>query len=67
MRAHGRGGSLLVVPPDSDWRESIVQPMPYSVSPTFPELADLMRRARVRVDRGRGARRSIARWIRSPD
>jgi hypothetical protein len=34
MQAHGRGGSLLVVPRDTDeWRESIVQPMTYSVMP----------------------------------
>jgi hypothetical protein len=44
MRKHRRGGSLLVVPPASDtWRESIVQPMPYAVSPPFRELAVLMR------------------------
>lgn len=44
MRAHGRGGSLLVVPHSSDaWRESIVQPISYSVVPPFTELADLMR------------------------
>jgi len=40
MRAHGRGGSLLVVPAGTEsWRESIVQPMPYAVSPSFNELA----------------------------
>jgi hypothetical protein len=44
MRTHGRGGSLLVVPQDSEaWRESIVQPVSYSVSPAFSELAELMR------------------------
>ena len=44
MRAHGRGGSLLVVPQDSDaWRSSIVRPVSYSVAPQFTELADLMR------------------------
>ena len=44
MRHHGRGGSLLVVPPDNDgWRESIVHPIPYAVSPAFRELAVLMR------------------------
>jgi hypothetical protein len=44
MRAHGRGGSLLVVPAGSEpWRESIVWPMPYVVSPPFSELADLSR------------------------
>jgi Probable sensor domain DACNV len=43
MRAHGRGGSLLVVPAGSDeWRQSIVDPIPYSVVPPFRELARLM-------------------------
>lgn len=43
MRAHGRGGSLLVVPGDSDaWRDSLVHPMPYAVRPRFTELADLL-------------------------
>ncbi|MDQ3254329.1 MAG: hypothetical protein M3R15_10555, partial [Acidobacteriota bacterium] len=47
MRAHGRGGSLLVVPQGSEtWRESIVQPVSYSVMPSFSELADLMRQNR---------------------
>jgi hypothetical protein len=44
MRAHGRGGSLLVVPQGSDeWRESIVQPIHYSIEPSYTELAELMR------------------------
>ena len=44
MRAHGRGGSLLVVPQGSEaWRESILQHVPYAVSPPFSELAELMR------------------------
>ena len=43
MRAHGRGGSLLVVPANSDlWRESIVHPMTYGVLPAFRELSELM-------------------------
>jgi hypothetical protein len=43
MRGHGHGGALLVVPSDSDaWRESIVQPMLYAVSPAFTELAQLI-------------------------
>ena len=46
MRAHGRGGALLVVPADSEqWRQSIVQPLRYSVQPPFTEIADLMRHA----------------------
>lgn len=44
MRSHGRGGLLLIVPPQSDaWRESIVHPVPYAVSPPFREMAELMR------------------------
>lgn len=43
MRAHGRGGTLLVVPDGSDaWRESILQPVTYPVDPPHSELADLM-------------------------
>jgi len=42
MRAHGRGGCLLVVPAGVEsWRESIVQPVPYAVSPAFCELTQL--------------------------
>ncbi|HEX8338843.1 MAG TPA: hypothetical protein VF621_19140, partial [Pyrinomonadaceae bacterium] len=45
MRAHGRGGSLLVVPHGSDaWRHSIVHPVPYAAEPAYTELAELMRR-----------------------
>lgn len=44
MRAHGRGGSLLVVPATGQaWRESIVMPMPYAVSPPYSDLAELAR------------------------
>jgi hypothetical protein len=44
MRHHGRGGSLLIVPPNNDgWRESIVHPIPYAVSPPFREMSVLMR------------------------
>lgn len=43
MRAHHRGGLLIVVPPGSDsWRDSIVQPISYAVSPAFAELAHLV-------------------------
>jgi hypothetical protein len=42
MRAHGRGGLLLLVPTSNDtWRESIVRPIPYAIVPPFSELADL--------------------------
>jgi hypothetical protein len=44
MRRHGRGGSLLVVPTQSEaWRESILRPIPYAVSPAFSGLAELVR------------------------
>jgi len=44
MRAHGRGGSLLLVPGNGEaWRESILPHIPYPVVPPFPELADVMR------------------------
>ncbi len=43
MRAHGHGGSLLVVPAGSDaWRESIIHPITYPVTPAFDELTRLM-------------------------
>ena len=42
MRAHGRGGTLLVVPYGSqEWRESIVSPMAYEIEPPYGELARL--------------------------
>jgi hypothetical protein len=45
MRAHGRGGSLLVVPQGSTaWRGSVVWPTKYRVEPAYTELAELMRR-----------------------
>jgi hypothetical protein len=44
MRAHGRGGLMLVVPSGNDaWPESVVQPLSYVVSPPFDELAILSR------------------------
>lgn len=43
MRAHGRGGSLLLVPAGSDdWQASASQPIPYRVTP-FADVADLLR------------------------
>ena len=46
MRAHHRGGALLVVPAGTDaWRESIVTPVTYSVEPPFTELASLVAQA----------------------
>ena len=46
MRAHKRGGALLVVPAGTKaWQESIVHPIAYAVEPPFTELADLLREA----------------------
>jgi hypothetical protein len=43
MRAHGRGGSLLVVPSKTEmWRESVVQPVLYALVPPFSALAELL-------------------------
>src|SRR6185295_3163926 len=43
MRAHGQGGTLLVVPDGSErWRDSIVHPILYSVVPPFARLANLI-------------------------
>jgi hypothetical protein len=43
MRAHGHGGSLLVVPSGTDeWRDSIIHPITYPVTPAFDGLKKLM-------------------------
>jgi hypothetical protein len=43
MRAHGHGGSLLVVPAGNDgWRNTIAQPIVYSVDPSFSALSELI-------------------------
>jgi hypothetical protein len=46
MRAHHRGGIILMVPSfGDDWRQSILHPIPYAIDPAFTGLADLLRRA----------------------
>jgi hypothetical protein len=53
MRAHKRGGALLVVPSGSEtWRASIVQPILYAIRPFFSELAELINHPA--ADRRRG-------------
>jgi len=43
MRAHGRGGSVLIVPHGTQaWRESIIGPTQYSVLPPYSELGSLV-------------------------
>jgi hypothetical protein len=56
MRAHGRGGSLLVVPSKTElWRKSLVQPIHYSLVPPFSGLAALTEEI--------GARSRQRRWM----
>jgi hypothetical protein len=44
MREHGHGGSLLIVPTGTEaWRQSIVHPILYAVTPPFSALTELMR------------------------
>jgi hypothetical protein len=43
MRTHGHGGTLLVVPSESEeWRSSIITPVTYPVTPAYSELKKLM-------------------------
>jgi hypothetical protein len=43
MRVHGRGGSLLVVPAQTErWRESVAHPVLYALVPPFSALAEVM-------------------------
>ena len=63
MRAHGRGGSLLVVPTSRDaWHESIVRPIPYAVLPAYSTLAQL-NRAMADVRRQRSWQEALAREV----
>ena len=51
MRAHRRGGALLVVPASSpSFWNSIVVPVLYAVEPPFSELAQLVARERTEAD-----------------
>jgi hypothetical protein len=43
MRAHGRGGALIIIPSsNTTWHESVVHPVLYAVDPPFSELAALL-------------------------
>jgi hypothetical protein len=51
MRAHRRGGLMMIVPPGTDtWRDSVVQPIAYAVQPAFSELAHLVRSSDTGID-----------------
>ena len=44
MRTQGHGGTLLVVPTGSQrWRDSIAQPILYSITPAYSALSELLR------------------------
>jgi hypothetical protein len=47
MRAHGRGGAVLLVPQNTEqWKQSVIHPISYALTPPFKGLADLVRRDR---------------------
>lgn len=47
MRAHGRGGLVLVVPAGSErWQSSIVQPMTYPITPAYRGIAEMQEQDR---------------------
>ncbi|WP_449435176.1 putative sensor domain DACNV-containing protein [Pedobacter steynii] len=47
MRAHGRGGTLLVVPNETNnWLQSIIKPIQYYVQPSFTGLSKLLQQDR---------------------
>jgi hypothetical protein len=52
MRAHGHGGTMLVLPAGMErWRESIAQPILYSITPRFAALSELLRQEVEEEDR----------------
>lgn len=52
MRAQGHGGTLLVVPARTErWRDSIAQPILYSITPPFGALSELLRQEVEEEDR----------------
>ena len=47
MRAHGRGGAILLVPHQSKtWKKSIIHPISYALDPAYKGLADLVSKDR---------------------
>jgi hypothetical protein len=63
MRAHRRGGLLLLVPKGTEaWRQSIVQPMRYEVTPPFRELAILSRKQQAPATSASRAEHAVRSW-----
>jgi hypothetical protein len=53
MRAHKHGGSLLIVPSGSEvWRDSIIHPITYPVTPAFDQLKLLMQQELTEYNNG---------------
>lgn len=51
MRAHGRGGAMLVVPSGTaTWHDSIVTPILYAVNPPFSGMTDILARAKTEMN-----------------
>lgn len=47
MRAHGRGGAILMVPKNSDnWKQSVIHPITYELEPSFKGLSSLVSKDR---------------------
>ncbi|EDM37262.1 hypothetical protein PBAL39_08971 [Pedobacter sp. BAL39] len=47
MRAHGRGGTLLIVPSaHNQWLQSIIKPIQYAIQPAFSGLSKLLQQDR---------------------
>lgn len=47
MRAHGRGGAILVVPKGTkDWEQSVIHPIGYALTPPYRGMADLTNKDR---------------------
>jgi hypothetical protein len=45
MRSHKRGGTVLVVPEQSEkWKDSIIHPAKYHISPSYPGIKNLMQK-----------------------
>lgn len=43
MRAHKRGGAVLIVPQDNiEWQESVIHPLNYALKPAYKGLSDLV-------------------------
>ena len=61
MRAHGRGGLVLVVPPGTSrqWQQSIVQPLSYPVAPVYTGIRAVQRPGQSRRKWRAALRRNI--------